>query len=194
MRTARQRLKLLSGTVSHDQATHSRPATHFSPSLPSDWAPASTRHTTRGSRIPSSSANGSGTVVRPLSNRPEVHNLPTPAVPAVVPGDTAECGSYEGMSSYLILAATKGEDRTHHIFDSFMGLSSPTTEDTVGDPEVFRWQKHSLTAPEQLLRRNLAPFDNFLTYPGWIPEAIRGCRRRKIQLRPCRCRPVRAYS
>lgn len=44
---------------------------------------------------------------------------------AGVSGDTAECGVYKGCSSYIMLEANKQSSfsRTHHIFDSFEGLS-----------------------------------------------------------------------
>lgn len=84
-------------------------------------------------------------------------------------GDTAECGVYHGMSSHLILHETTGSVRLHHIFDSFDGLSEPTAPDAVIDPQVFRWRKHDLRAPEAIARRNLASFPSARFYPGWIP-------------------------
>src|SRR5262249_10716505 len=42
-----------------------------------------------------------------------------------VAGDTAECGAYKGAGSYLICMANRDGDlqKTHHVFDSFEGLS-----------------------------------------------------------------------
>ena len=76
-----------------------------------------------------------------------------------VPGDTAECGVWLGTTSWLI--AQSG--RRHHAFDSFEGLSEPTTADGA------YWAKGSLTAPEEIVRRNLDGL-NVELYKGWIPE------------------------
>jgi O-methyltransferase len=82
-----------------------------------------------------------------------------------VPGDTAECGVYEGSSSWLICSAIAGSDRTHHLFDSFEGLSTPQVEDG------SYWNAGALAAGEQLVARNLAPFASCLAFhKGWIPD------------------------
>jgi predicted O-methyltransferase YrrM len=82
-----------------------------------------------------------------------------------VPGDTAECGVFEGASSWLMCAATRGQGRMHHMFDSFEGLSAPSAEDK------SYWQPGALAAGEDLVRRNLAPFEgSFDTHKGWIPD------------------------
>jgi hypothetical protein len=51
---------------------------------------------------------------------------------ASVVGDTAECGAFKGASSYLIWEANKRSKprRIHHIFDSFEGVSAPTSKDS----------------------------------------------------------------
>ncbi|MDR1910745.1 MAG: TylF/MycF family methyltransferase [Helicobacteraceae bacterium] len=97
-----------------------------------------------------------------------------------VEGDTAECGVFKGASSYLICAAndyiTGGggtpdasrEDsmiKIHHIFDSFEGVSAPTSEDN------DYWAKGDLSAGEAIVRENLASFiDRVRLYEGWIPS------------------------
>jgi hypothetical protein len=81
-----------------------------------------------------------------------------------VPGDTAECGVFEGASSWLICAATG--DRTHHLFDSFEGLSDP-------DPacDGAHWVRGALAASEDVVRRNLSAFaDRVEFHKGWIPD------------------------
>jgi len=84
---------------------------------------------------------------------------------ARVPGDTAECGVYKGASSWLICAATEQSARTHHLFDSFEGLSEPEPAD--GN----HWTRGSLCAGEDLVRDNLRPFERRLKFhKGWIPE------------------------
>jgi hypothetical protein len=84
-----------------------------------------------------------------------------------VPGDTAECGVYEGAGSFLICqmnAASTRHPRHHHIFDSFEGLSQPAAIDG------FYWSKGDMARGEDLVRRNLAGFDAFTLHKGWIPE------------------------
>lgn len=82
-----------------------------------------------------------------------------------VEGDTAECGVYRGASSSLILAANERDAplRTHHIFDSFEGLSSPDSTDG------GYWSAGHLSAPLEEVRRNLAD-RRYRLYPGWIPD------------------------
>lgn len=82
---------------------------------------------------------------------------------ASVPGDTAECGVYRGAGSWSICQA----GRTHHLFDSFEGMSAPGALD--GD----HWKSGDLCGPEDTVRTNLAPFlDRLVFHKGWIPEAF----------------------
>lgn len=83
-----------------------------------------------------------------------------------VPGDTAECGVFQGCSSYAILEDNSRSviQRWHHIFDSFEGLSSPSIKD--GE----HWTKGDLSAGEALVKQNLAGFDRVTLYKGWIPS------------------------
>lgn len=82
-----------------------------------------------------------------------------------VRGDTAECGVFEGASSWLICAATQAERRTHHLFDSFEGLSKPEVDD--GD----YWKAGALAAGEEIVLRNLQPFAGSVElHKGWIPD------------------------
>ena len=84
---------------------------------------------------------------------------------AAIPGDTAECGVYEGSSSWLICSAVAKSGRMHHLFDSFEGLSTPMSEDG------SYWSAGSLAASEDDVRRNLAPFaEQLLFHKGWIPN------------------------
>lgn len=87
---------------------------------------------------------------------------------AEVPGDTAECGVYEGCSSWLMCAAaahSTTHHRTHHLFDSFAGLSNP------GEHDGRYWATGDLSAAEEVARRNLAPFEDVLMFhTGWIPD------------------------
>lgn len=87
-----------------------------------------------------------------------------------IPGDTAECGVFKGASSWIILNCWQQSfaagERTHYIFDSFEGLSSP--DDAV---DGTHWKKNDMCAGEDEVRQTLhefAPF--FQTLRGWIPE------------------------
>lgn len=83
-----------------------------------------------------------------------------------IPGDTAECGVYKGCSSYLILEANRRSSlqRTHHVFDSFEGLSNPIGKD--GD----YWSASDLSISEDAVRDNLRDFERIKFYKGWIPD------------------------
>jgi len=84
-----------------------------------------------------------------------------------IEGNTAECGAYEGASSYLICAANAASrlpGRVHHIFDSFEGLSSPSVLDG------RHWRKGDLAAPEDVVAKSLEPFPRYRLYKGWIPS------------------------
>ena len=83
---------------------------------------------------------------------------------AAVPGDTAECGVYEGFSSFLICLATSNGQRMHFAFDSFEGLSRP---DGVDGPH---WKAGDLSTPMERAMHNLQQFPNVSWHKGWIPE------------------------
>ena len=87
---------------------------------------------------------------------------------ASIAGDTAECGSFYGGGSYLIMkAANPG---MHHIFDSFEGLSRPEAVDISNDKKFRAWRPNDLSVPEDHLKGNLVGAGLFKTYKGWIPE------------------------
>jgi O-methyltransferase len=94
-----------------------------------------------------------------------------------VPGDTAECGAYEGAGSFLICemnAANKRHRRHHHVFDSFEGLSRPAAIDGT------HWKMGDMARGEDLVRRNLAAFDAFTLYKGWIPKRFADVREKSF--------------
>lgn len=83
---------------------------------------------------------------------------------STVPGDTAEIGAFEGAMSWIILDRSK-RFRTHHIFDSFEGLSLPSTKDGT------HWTAGALSCAESIVERNLSLFKGrFITYKGWVPS------------------------
>lgn len=80
-----------------------------------------------------------------------------------VPGDTAECGVYRGAGSWSICQA----GRTHHLFDSFEGISEP------GAFDADHWKAGDLRGSEETVRDNLRPFlDRLVFHKGWIPDAF----------------------
>ncbi|MBA4338916.1 MAG: methyltransferase [Hyphomonas sp.] len=83
-----------------------------------------------------------------------------------LPGDIAECGTYEGATAFMIADELRRArvDRKIHLFDSFEGLSKP------GEKDGKFWSAGGLSADESKARLNLAGFSNAAFYRGWIPE------------------------
>jgi len=77
-------------------------------------------------------------------------------------GSTAECGSYKGLSSFIICRRTQ-PGGTHHIFDSFEGLSRPDPADGTA------WSEGDMAIGEDEVLDNLIGFD-VRAHKGWIPE------------------------
>ena len=84
-------------------------------------------------------------------------------------GDTVECGVFAGEGSHLICTATARPGRTHHVFDSFAGLSEPTGDDRPETAHSYRWRKHDLAVSQAVVERNLAQHRAITYHPGWIP-------------------------
>ena len=82
-----------------------------------------------------------------------------------VPGDTAECGVLHGSSSYLVCKALP--DRRHFMFDSFEGLSVPSSADEEN------WSANILACDLITAQRNLSEFSNISFHPGWIPSRFK---------------------
>jgi hypothetical protein len=81
-----------------------------------------------------------------------------------VPGDTVECGAYRGATSYLLCDHATHFNKSHHLFDSFEGLSEPGVNDG------RYWTLGDLSTSEFSCRENLRSFSNLNYYKGWIPE------------------------
>jgi len=80
-----------------------------------------------------------------------------------IEGDTAEVGVYRGAMSWIILNSNCG--RAHHIFDSFEGLSRPSSVD--GN----HWSEGGLACSEEAVHRNLMEFaERYTCYKGWVPQ------------------------
>jgi hypothetical protein len=99
-------------------------------------------------------------------------------------GLIAECGCFQGLSSFLICSCMKRFDPAfdgsgYEIYDSFQGLSAPQAED-FGSPdsaESFRIQPNvvagAYAAPLEQVKRALSAFPRIAYFPGWIPAAFR---------------------
>jgi O-methyltransferase len=85
-----------------------------------------------------------------------------------VPGDTAECGVFRGLGSCLILEANRKSAvrRSHHIFDSFEGLSAPSELDGT------HWQKSDLSVDLESVKTNLSDYSDVVFHKGWIPAGF----------------------
>jgi hypothetical protein len=81
-----------------------------------------------------------------------------------LPGDTAECGTWRGGSSWLICKGIQGSGKTHHAFDSFQGLSAPQPRDG------SHFKAGELAVREEDFRARLKEFDYLRVYAGWIPS------------------------
>lgn len=85
-------------------------------------------------------------------------------------GDTAECGVFKGYGSWLILQAQDKKESTHHIFDSFEGVSEPSSVDNPEGPGSFIWKKHDMAYPLEKVQEKFADYPNVNYYKGWIPD------------------------
>lgn len=82
-----------------------------------------------------------------------------------VPGDLAECGTYQGASALLLAGRLDGLHPLLHLFDSFEGLPEPAAVD--GE----YWSVGDLRATEALVRDRLSSFgDGVVFHRGWIPD------------------------
>lgn len=83
-----------------------------------------------------------------------------------IPGDTAECGVFKGASSFLICSANtrSSHDKTHHVFDSFEGLSQPKAADG------SYWEGGDLAVGLEIVREALSDFNRVAYHKGWIPD------------------------
>jgi len=81
-----------------------------------------------------------------------------------IQGDFAECGVFRGGSAFFMCQIAQADNKEVHLFDSFQGLSNPEQH------ESAHWTVGDLAIDEEEVKANLADFDNFHTYPGWIPE------------------------
>jgi hypothetical protein len=86
-----------------------------------------------------------------------------------VEGQTAECGVWRGLGSYIIARVNRasGKARTHFVFDSFEGLSEPSREDG------GYWEGGDMAVAEDIFRKNVADYlDDMSIHKGWIPDCF----------------------
>ena len=95
-----------------------------------------------------------------------------------IDGDVAECGSYNGITAYLMAEVIRqaGVNKELHLFDSFAGLSEPQEDDGA------HWRAGDLSCPLEDVRQNLADFTFVRYHPGWIPEAFPEVEARRFAL------------
>lgn len=98
---------------------------------------------------------------------------------ANISGDLAECGCYVGVSAWFM--AKEATDRELFLFDSFQGLSAPSSEDAVLKG-VQEWRTGDLKTTEEVLRYNLAEFTQIHILKGWIPERFGEVADRRFRL------------
>ncbi|WP_441232797.1 TylF/MycF/NovP-related O-methyltransferase [Bradyrhizobium sp. 1200_D9_N1_1] len=83
-------------------------------------------------------------------------------------GAFAECGVYRGATAYLTAKALHLHGAPHlklHLFDSFSGLSAPSSVDG------SYWRAGDMASGLEEVRANLAEWsDRVVMHPGWIPE------------------------
>ncbi len=99
-------------------------------------------------------------------------------------GDVAECGSFQGLSSYLFcnyirLANPDFSGKGYHIFDSFQGLSEPTEQDAIPSEEYGMVGEACLPAGAFLgtldtVKATLSDFPLIEYHVGWIPDSFAG--------------------
>jgi O-methyltransferase len=96
---------------------------------------------------------------------------------AAVPGNTAECGVFQGAGSFLIANAgpdPRGQPRTHFIFDSFEGLSAPSAVDG------SYWSAGNLACSLETVQSKLAALPHLRWHKGWIPQVFEGVERERF--------------
>lgn len=105
-------------------------------------------------------------------------------------GEVAECGAFQGLSSfvfcnYIRLAQLDFDGRGYHIFDSFEGLSEPSTQDLSGQQagvidEQFQ-KAGAFQGSLETVKSTLQGFPHIEYHRGWIPESFQGVPERRYK-------------
>lgn len=95
-----------------------------------------------------------------------------------LPGSTAEAGTFRGLSSYVVCAYQKHDNptfdgSTHHIFDSFRGLSPARPEDQPPKGIKSNAQTGRHAAGMDIVRQTLSDFPEVKMFKGWIPDVMK---------------------
>ena len=85
-------------------------------------------------------------------------------------GSLAECGCYEGASAYFL--AKENPDAEIHLFDSFEGLSTPSSDDASHISDNPEWRQGDLRADDYKIKKLLHAYPNVTIHKGWIPEVL----------------------
>ncbi len=98
--------------------------------------------------------------------------------------DFAECGCWKGHSAYMISSLLNNKNIPFHIFDSFEGLSTSTSEDKdfflKSDKHKLMVTKHFGSSESFVRDVVLKEFDFIKTYKGWIPERFNEVEEKKF--------------
>jgi hypothetical protein len=89
-------------------------------------------------------------------------------------GSTAECGVARGTGSALIcetLKDTYKPDEFHFAFDSFAGVSEPTSADVTA-AGTCNWYKGKLSHDFESVQNRLGKFPFCRVVRGWIPQCF----------------------
>lgn len=100
-----------------------------------------------------------------------------------LPGLVAECGCFQGLSSYLLCSRLRMHDaafdgRGFEIYDSFKGLSMPQREDMEFENSAEAERISANISPGKYaasldyVKRALSAFPGIAYFPGWIPESF----------------------
>jgi len=90
-----------------------------------------------------------------------------------IDGSVAECGSREGKSALYMLTACERK-REFYLFDSFEGLSDPTSGKDIITTSIDKsGEKRLFYANYDDVEKRFIPFDNVHLMRGWIPERFK---------------------
>lgn len=93
--------------------------------------------------------------------------------------DTAECGIYRGLGSWIIRHYAQQLPRCagyrHHLFDSFEGLSTPSSADAPA-AGVRPWRAGDMAWSLEDVKQTLARWDDLTFHRGWIPACFDAAR------------------
>lgn len=94
---------------------------------------------------------------------------------AKLDGLVAECGSFRGLSAFMLCQSLKEIDKDFrgegfHVFDSFEGLPEATEDDI----NLKTNYKGFFACDIDTVKRNLRDFPGISYHKGWIPDVFKG--------------------